>query len=434
VIYISLAHAQPFVLDRVAAVVGDFIVLQSDIENQYLQYLAQGQNVPDLKCYIFKELLEEKLLLNQAKIDSIEIPDASVQIQLEQRMQYFINMIGSREELEEYFNKSILEIKADFREPIKNQLITNKMRDEITGDITVTPSEIKAFFNKIPKDSLPFIDSRIEYEQIVIYPVLSEQAIFDVKERLLNLRRRITEGESFETLAILYSEDGSASQGGEIGFMSKSDLDSEYAKIAFSLKEGQVSKIVESAFGFHIIQLISRRDDRVNTRHILMKPMVTSEARNRAISRLDSLVDFLKKDSISFTNAARYYSEDKNTRLSGGLVINPQTNSSWFEYNQLQTNDYLILRDLEPGKFSSPFESVDEHGKIIYKIVRLKSRTEPHRADLQLDYDLFQKFSLQEKNQKIINKWIQEKQKETYIHVDRALHSCDFLKNGWLIQ
>ncbi len=431
---VTFTNGQPFILDRVAAIVGDFMVLQSDIESQYLQYRAQGQNIPDLKCMIFKELLEEKLLLNQAKIDSIEVSEGSVQVELERRIQHFINMMGSREELEQYFNKSILEIKNDFREPIKNQLITNKMQSEITGDITVTPSEIRAFYNKIPKDSIPNIDSQIEYEQIVIYPVLSEQAVFDVKERMLNLRRRITEGESFETLAILYSEDGSSSLGGEIGFFTKSELDPEYAKIAFSLKEGQVSKIVESAFGFHIIQLIARRDDRVNTRHILMKPAVTSEARNRAIGRLDSIVDFINKDSISFLNAARMYSEDKDTRLSGGLVINPQNNSSWFEYNQLQTNDYLILRDMEAGDISAPFESTDQNGKIMYKIVRLKSRTEPHRANLQQDYHLFKQYALQEKNMKVISKWIQEKQLETYIHIDEALKSCEFLRTGWLVQ
>jgi len=431
---VTFTNGQPFILDRVAAIVGDFMVLQSDIESQYLQYRAQGQNIPDLKCMIFKELLEEKLLLNQAKIDSIEVSEGSVQVELERRIQHFINMMGSREELEQYFNKSILEIKNDFREPIKNQLITNKMQSEITGDITVTPSEIRAFYNKIPKDSIPNIDSQIEYEQIVIYPVLSEQAVFDVKERMLNLRRRITEGESFETLAILYSEDGSSSLGGEIGFFTKSELDPEYAKIAFSLKEGQVSKIVESAFGFHIIQLIARRDDRVNTRHILMKPAVTSEARNRAIGRLDSIVDFINKDSISFLNAARMYSEDKDTRLSGGLAINPQNNSSWFEYNQLQTNDYLILRDMEAGDISAPFESTDQNGKIMYKIVRLKSRTEPHRANLQQDYHLFKQYALQEKNMKVISKWIQEKQLETYIHIDEALKSCEFLRTGWLVQ
>lgn len=429
-----LGFTQAFILDRVVAIVGDFVIFQSDIENQYMQYAAQGQYHPDMKCMIFKELLEEKLMLNQAKIDSVEVSDGTVQMQLEHRIQQFINMIGSKEELEEYFNKSILEIKADFKEPLKNQLITQKMQGNITEGITVTPSEIRSFYNKIPKDSLPFIDSQIEYEQIVIYPVLSEQAVFEVKERLLELRRRIIEGESFETLAILYSEDGSSSNGGEIGFFSKAELDPEYAKIAFSLKEGQVSKIVESAFGYHIIQLIERRDERVNTRHILLKPTVSSEARNKAIARLDSITGLIKSDSLSFIDAARYYSEDKDTRLSGGLVINPQDNSSYFEYSELETNDYILLRDMSVGDVSAPFESKDKNGKIIYKLIKLKSRTEPHRADLQTDYHLFRNFALREKNMKVINDWIKDKQKETYIKVDEALKPCDFLRNGWIIQ
>lgn len=430
----SIVYCQSFILDRVVAVVGDYMILQSDIESQYLQYTAQGHYHSDMRCMIFRELLEEKLMLNQAKIDSIEIPDGTVQTQLEQRIQQFINMIGSKEELEEYFNKSILEIKADFREPLKNQLITQKMQGTITEGISVTPSEIRNFFNKIPKDSLPSIDSQIEYDQIVVYPVLSDQAIFEVKERLLELRRRIIEGESFETLAILYSEDGSSSQGGEIGFFNKSDLDPEYAKIAFSLKEGQVSKIVESAFGYHIIQLIERRDERVNTRHILLKPTVSSEARNKASERLDSIAKLIKGDSISFLDAARYYSEDKDTRLSGGLVINPNTNSTWFEYSELDTKDYIVLRDMSVGDISEPFESADKNGKIIYKLITLKTRTEPHRANLQQDYHLFKTLALREKNMKVIQKWINEKQQETYIKVDDAMQPCEFLKNGWIVR
>ena len=430
----NLLYSQPYILDRVVAIVGDFMILQSDIENQYLQYRAQGHNILDLKCMILKELLEEKLLLNQAKIDSIEVSDAAVEQELDQRMQYFINMIGSREELEAYFNKSIIEIKADFREDVKNQNITRQMHREITGDPRVSPSEVKSFYNDIPKDSLPFIDSQVEIQQIVLSPVLSDQAIFDVKERLLDLRRRIMEGESFETLAILYSEDGSSSEGGEIGFESKSDLDAEYAKVAFSLKEGQVSKIIESAFGFHIIQLIARRDERVNTRHILMKPEVTSDARSKAINRLDSIVNLIKSDSMDFTLAARRFSQDKGTRLSGGLLVNPQTNSSYFQYNQLDTKDYLIVRDMNIGDISTPYETIDKNGKVIYKVIMLKSRIEPHRANLKQDYFLFQNAALQEKKQKIIEKWITDKQEETYFRIDESIHSCEFLKKGWLVK
>ncbi len=430
----NILHSQPYILDRVVAIIGDFMILQSDIENQYMQYRAQGHDIPDLKCMVLKELMEEKLLLDQAKIDSIEVPDATVELELDRRMQYFINMIGSREDLEEYFNKSIIEIKADFRESVKNQNITNEMQRKIIDDPRVTPSEVRAFFNKIPVDSLPFIDAQVEIQQIVLFPVLSDQAVFEVKERLLDLRRRIIEGESFEPLAILYSEDGSSTEGGEIGFSSKSDLDKEYAKVAFSLKEGQVSKIVESAFGFHLIQLIARRDEQVNTRHILMKPTVTSDARSKAISRLDSIINLIKADSMTFTLASRLYSEDEDTRLSGGLLVNPHTNSSNFEYNQLDTKDYLIVRDMNIGDISEPYETVNKNGKVIYKVIMLKSRIEPHRANLKLDYPLFQNAALQEKRRMIIENWIIDKQEETYIRIEDSLHSCEFLKNGWLVR
>jgi peptidyl-prolyl cis-trans isomerase SurA len=425
--------AQPKMIDQVVGIVGDYTILQSDIENQYLQYLAQGARVPELRCIILKDFLEQKLMLNQAKIDSIEISESSVESQLDSRMQYFINQIGSQEELEEYFNKSILEIKEDFREVLHDQMITQRMQGEITGDVKITPSEVKKYYNETPKDSLPYIDAQVELQQIVVYPPLGEQAVFDVKERLLDLRKRIMEGESFETLAILYSEGPSASNGGEIGYMSKGELDSEYAKAAFSLKKGGVSKIVESEFGFHIIQLIDRRDDRVNTRHILMKPRISIDARKTAIGRLDSIVDLIRSDSISFEKAARFYSEDKNTAINKGVLVNPATNSSMFDLKELETQDYTITRDLKIGEISDPYESVDENGKTLYKIIKVKSRTNPHRANLEQDYLLIQNMALAIKKQRVIEDWIKEKQSDTYIRIDDSFMDCSFIKDGWLV-
>ncbi len=425
-------NAQSFIIDRVVAVVGDYTILQSDIEQQYLQYKAQGQSIPDMKCLIFKQFLEEKLLLNQAKIDSIEISESTVEAQLDQRLQYFIGQIGSQEELEAYFNKSILQIKDDFREMIRNQMLTQRMQGDITGDVKITPSEIKEFFNSIPKDSIPAIDAQVELEQIVVFPKLSEDAVFEVREKLLDLRKRIMEGESFETLAILYSSDGSASNGGEIGYMAKGELDAEYAKAAFSLKKGQVSKIVESNFGYHLIQLIDRKDDRVNTRHILMNPRITPDARKKATVLLDSVLILIRSDSISFGNAARRYSEDINTSLNKGMLVNPSNNSSLFELKQLESKDYLVVRDMKIGEISSPYEATDENGKTLYKIVRLKSKTNPHKANMSQDYFLLQNMALENKKQEVIQNWMKEKQGETYIHIDNSMLECDFLKKGWL--
>jgi peptidyl-prolyl cis-trans isomerase SurA len=421
-----------FMIDRVVAVVGDFTILQSDVEQQYLQYKAQGQTVPDMKCLIFRQFLEEKLLLNQAKIDSIEISESNVDAQLDQRLKYFINQIGSPQELEAYFNKSILQIKEDFREMIRNQMLTQKMQSEITGNVKITPSEVKSYYNSIPKDSIPNIDAQVELEQIVAFPKLSDDAVYEVRQKLLDLRKRIMEGESFETLAILYSADGSASNGGEIGYMAKGELDGEYAKAAFSLKKGQVSKIVESQFGFHLIQLIDRKDDRVNTRHILMNPRISTEARKKAIARLDSVLLLVRSDTISFGLAARYFSEDKNTSLNKGLLVNPNTNSSLFDLKQLDSKDYLVVRDMKVGEISNPYESTDENGKTLYKTVRLKSKTDPHKANMNQDYTLLQNMALEDKKQRVLQDWMKEKQGETFIHIDNSFLECDFLKKGWL--
>jgi peptidyl-prolyl cis-trans isomerase SurA len=425
-------NAQGFIVDRVVAVVGDYTILQSDIEQQYLQYKAQRQNLPDMKCLIFQQFLEEKLLLNQAKIDSIEISESSVEQQLDQRLKYFIGQIGSQEELEAYFNKTILQIKDDFREMIRNQMLTQKMQGEITGAVKITPSEVKAYYNSLNRDSIPNIDALVEIEQIVAYPVLSDDAVYEVRQKLLDLRKRIMEGESFETLAILYSSDGSASNGGEIGYMGKDELDPEYAKAAFSLKKGQVSKIVESQFGYHLIQLIDRKDDRVNTRHILMTPRITPEARKKAIARLDSVLLLVRSDTLSFGMGARYYSEDKNTSLNKGLLINTYNNSSLFELKQLSSKDYLVVRDMKVGEISDPYESINENGKVMYKTVRLKSKTDPHKANLVQDYNLLQDMALADKKERVVKDWIREKQAENYIHIDESFYNCDFLKKGWL--
>ena len=421
-----------YMIDRVVAVVGDYTILQSDIEQQYLQNKAQGLNLPDMKCQIFQQFLEEKLLLNQAKVDSIEISESNVDMQLDQRLQYFINQIGSQEELEAYFNKSILQIKDDFREMIRNQMLTSKMQGEITGNIKITPSEVKAFFNNIPKDSIPNIDAQVELEQIVVYPKLSDGAVYEVREKLLDLRKRIMEGESFENLAILYSTDGSASNGGEIGYMSKGELDPEYAKTAFSLKKGQVSKIVESQFGFHLIQLIDRKDDRVNTRHILMNPRITADARKKATEKLDSVLVLVRSDSLKFGIAARYFSEDINTSLNKGLLVNSFNNSSLFELKELDSKDYLVVRDMKIGEISNPYESIDKNGKTLYKTVRLKSKTDPHKANMNQDYTLLLNLALQDKKQNVMEEWYREKQSETFIHIDKSLYDCDFLKKDWL--
>ena len=256
------AMAQPIVIDRVIGVIGDFDILQSDIEQEYLQMKMSGQRLDQtIRCDIYNEFIQRKLLMNQAKIDSVEVGPDMVELSMQQRLDYFISQFGSEQEMEDYFNKSIFEIKDDLREAIQEQMITDDVRRSIIADVTTTPSDVKNFYRSLDPDSIPYINTTVELEQIVTYPNYSEEAVFEVKERLLELRKRVQEGEDFGTLAVLYSEAPEAARRGEIGFLTRSQLDKAYADAAWALKPGQVSKIVESSFGYHIIQMIERRGD-----------------------------------------------------------------------------------------------------------------------------------------------------------------------------
>ncbi len=419
------AMAQPLVIDRVIGVVGDFHILQSDIEQEFLQMKMSGQSLSsDIRCDIYNSFIERKLLMAQAKIDSVEVGPSMVELQMESRLDYFVSQFGSEEEMESYFNKSIFDIKDDLREAIQEQMITQEVSQSIIADVTTTPSDVKSFYRSLDPDSIPYINTEVELAQIVAYPQYSEEAVFEVKERLLELRKRVQEGEDFGTLAVLYSEAPEAARRGEIGFMMRSQLDKAYADEAWSLKAGQVSKIVESSFGFHIIQMIERRGDRANTRHILMNPKADANAKQLAIAKMDSLKRVIEADSISFDWAAKRYSEDPKTSVNGGLLVNPQTQASTFELDQLPTKDYYMIRNMEVNDLSEPYESTDHNHKLCYKMLLLKSRTEPHRANLKQDYMLLQNMALAHKNMEVINAWYEEKKASTYIRIDPAYSNC----------
>ena len=429
---IFLSTGQPRILDRVVAIVGDYKILQSDIENLYLQYQAENVNIDgDIKCFILEDYLAQNLLLNQAKIDSIEVSESQVEMQLDARLDYFINQIGSQERLEQYFKKTILEIKEDFRDLIRDQLITQEMRNTITTDVTVTPSEVRQFFNRLPEDSIPYIDAKIEINQIVLYPPYSEEATLEVRQHLLDLRKRITAGENFSTLAVLYSEHPTAPKGGEMGFMGRGEMDPDYAKAAFSLKKGQVSNIVQTEMGFHIIQMIERRDERINTRHILIRPKVDVEGIQKTISRLDSLANLIRSDSMTFELAARYFSQDIKTNVNGGQMVNPADLSTMFEIDELQPSEYEVLRNMNVGEISDPFEAQDENAKSVYKIMKITRSTKPHKANIKEDYILLQQAALEAKRTEVIKDWINEKIVTTYIHIDGSFKGCEFSNPAW---
>ncbi len=416
-----------FILDRVVAVVGDFHVLQSDIEQQYLQMKMNQAYVPEgIKCDILNYFIEQKLLMTQAKIDSIEVSEAQVELSMESRLNMFISQFGSEEEMEEYFGKSIFDIREDLQKTMREMMITQQVQQTVVGDIKITPSDVKSYYRSIPKDSIPFIESEVKIARIVAYPPVNEKSIFEVKKRLLELRERIMNGESMSTLAILYSDDPSATTNfGEIGFRSKSELDPAYVETAWALKEGQVSKIVESSFGYHIIQSIERRGDRVNTRHILLKPKVDAAARAKALAKLDSVKTLIEQDSMTFHIAAIIHSEDDDTRANGGLVVNPQNSAATFKYDQLETKDYYTIREMEVGEISQPYESTDDGGTLCYKMIKLISRTEPHRANLKQDYLLLQNMAMSEKQNQIMQEWFEEKREKTYVRIDNSFEECD---------
>ncbi len=421
------------VVDQVVAVVGRNIVKMSDIETQYREALAQGMKSPkgDLKCDVLEELLVQKLLVNQARLDSVEVSDSEVELELERRLDYFISQIGSVERLEDYFSKSMLKIKEDLRVSIKEQQISSRMQSTIVGDVKMTPSEVQNYYRKLPKDSIPMIEATVRLNSISIFPPETEESVFAVKEKLLELRQRILNGENFAALAVLYSEGPSATQGGEIGYLGKGQLDGEYAKAAFSLKEGGVSKIVQSEFGYHIIQLIDRRDNKVNTRHILMKPKISSESLIKAESRLDSIAELIRLDSLTFEQAAKYFSQDEDTRLSGGQMINPQTGNAQFQMDHLAKTEFDIVRQLKVGEMSDPFITEDANGRKVFKIVKLSERTDPHLANLKQDYDLLKNLAMADKQQELIKEWIKEKIKTTYVSIDPSYANCDFNMSGW---
>lgn len=426
--------AQVKIIDQVVAVVGNNIILESDIENTYLQMRAQGMtSTGDMKCEVLEDLLTQKLMLNQAKVDSIEVTKNQVERELDNRLQMFIDQIGSQERLEAYYNKSLLEIKDDFRELIMEQLLTQQMQSIIASEITVTPSEVKNFYRNTPKDSLPMIPAQIEYSQLLRNPPFSEQSKLAVRQRLLDLRKRIIEGGDFATLAILYSEDpGSAKKGGELGYLSKNDLVPKFANAAFSLKQGAVSPIVETKFGFHIIQMIDRKGERVNVRHILIKPKVTAKEKEQALSFLDSLVRQIRMDSILFLTAVRFFSEDEDTRVNGGIMVNPQTGDTKFQLEQMEQSTAEAVRSLETGKVSDPFESNDMTGNKVFKIIEITNRIDPHQANFKNDYTVLQEMTKMSKQQEALFNWIEEKQKTTYIRIDESYKGCHFISNGWL--
>jgi peptidyl-prolyl cis-trans isomerase SurA len=426
------ARAQEIVVDRVIAVVGKNMILESDIEAQYLQMKMQGGiegSASQVKCDILQKVLRDDLLLNQAELDSVEVSDSEVEQNLDRRLRYFISQFGSQEKLEEYYEKSIIEIKEEFREMVKNYMLIEQVQNDITKNVFVTPNEVKTFYATIPIDSIPLISARVEMTQIIKVPPVSMEQKVMIKEKLRDLRRRIVAGENFATLAIMYSEDpGSAAKGGEIGFFGRGELYPEYEAVAFKLKEGEISEIVESKAGFHIIQLLERKGDYINTRHILLQTKPAPEDLEKARIQLDSVLVLIKNGEITFDDAVMKYSDDPG-KVSGGYIINEYDGTTWFEMDQLDPQVSFVINKLEVGEISTPAPTLTEEGKEAYRLIKLKSRTEPHRANLIDDYSMITDWALQQKKEQKIIEWVNKNVDNAYIMIIDDYKTCDFEYN-----
>lgn len=415
-------------IDQIMATVGSQIVLKSEIEKQYVQMLAQGGDDPETRCMIFDQLILQKLLLNQSILDSVEVSDAQVEGELDRRMRFYIRQIGSEEELEAYFKTSIRQLKDELRDVIKDQLTVQTMQSRITKDVTVTPNEVRAYFESIPEDSLPYIDAELEIAQILRKPPVSDEEKREIRARLEEYRAKIAAGDDFAVYAALYSQDpGSAKKGGELGLFERGTMVPEFEAAAFNLKPGEMSQVIETKFGFHLLQLIERRGNQINVRHILLQPRTNDADLYKSVNYLDSLRQAINDGKITFEEAAQKYSDDEETRNSGGLLINQETGTTRLSPDKIDRALFFQIDSLPVGRISPPLLTVTGDGKNAYRIVVVKTRTVPHKANLKDDYQKIQEVALSEKQNKTLSDWVEKKRKITYIKLNEDFSNCPAL-------
>ena len=425
------------VVDKSVALVGNDIVMLSDIESEAQMMRARGLTVDkSARCEILENFLVSKLFLTQAKLDSLLVNDAQVSMALDQRINEILTTLGGEQKTEEYFGKPLYKLRQEWQQTLNDQSLIQEMQRNVASNTPkLTPRDIKKYCEETPAEDLPMVSTKYRIRQIGIYPD-REAARLAVKERLVNLRERIVNGEKFSTLARLYSQDpGSMSKGGELGMASRAIFWPAFSDAAMSLKVGQVSQVVETPDGFHIIQLIERDGDMFNARHILIKPQYTSEDRDRAFNKLDSIRNLIVLDSMAFFDAARSFSEEKHSATNGGLMADEYTGSSYFEKDQLKPADYNVLRNMKEGDISEPFESLDNEGRngnTIYKILYLEKIVPAHTANYQDDYSTLIDEVNNKNAMKAIEDFITEKQKSTYIVIDPLFQGCDFERKGWI--
>jgi peptidyl-prolyl cis-trans isomerase SurA len=437
IFFLPSVMAQKSIIDEVIWIVGDEAILRSEVEQQRLRAQYEGTPISgDPYCVIPERIAIQKLYLHQAQLDSITPNESSVMNNVDMQMNYFITQIGSREKMEEYFGKNIVAIREETREMIRNNQIIQQMQQKLVEHIKSTPADVRRFYRSLSEDSIPIVPAQVELQIISFQPPVPADEKEAVKDRLRSFAERVNNGTTdFAILARLYSEDTeSAKRGGELGFRGKGNFVPEFANVAFNLTDPKrVSRIVESEYGFHIIQLIEKRGDRINCRHILLKPKVSLEDTNKAIKRLDSIANQIRNEKMTFEQGVIYFSQDKNSAMNAGLMLNPATGTSKFEYKDLPQEIAKVVYSMNIGELSKPFAMIDpQSNKEVVALVKLKSKVETHKANLTDDYQLLKNFYESSKKEEFLKNWIAKKQRETYISIDAAWQNCEFEFPGWI--
>ncbi len=422
----------PVVVDKVLAVIGDNVVLLSDVEAQFQQLKQQD---PEAKyglsdrCQLFENILLDRLFLSQAQLDSVTTTPEEVEAELDRRIKYFISIFGSKDKLEEYYGKSVLELKDDFKDDIEKQLVTDKMKGKVFSGLKISPAEVKEYFERIPKDSIPYFNSELELGQIVMFPKVSQAEKKRALKKIQDLRTEILQGSDFSVKAIQYSEDpGSYLDGGNLGYINRGELVPEFEAVAYKLKEGELSEPVETPFGYHLIIVDEKRGDKLKARHILIKPKITSADLTIVRERMDSIAHQLKVDSLSWRDAVNQFSDDEQSKAIGGLMTNQKTGDSHFEKADIDGTLIFTIDRMKVGEFSDvlPHSAMDRTGetKNGFRIIWLKSETQPHKASLDLDYPKIQAAAKGEKQQKILEEWVKLHRSKNYVRIDETMKPC----------
>ncbi len=421
------------IVDEIAALVGSHPIFWSDVEAQYTQAKAQGMTGDPfkLRCEIFENLIFQKLLVNQAEIDSLVVSDEQVVSELDRRLRYYISQFGSQQKLEEFYDKSIDEFKNELREPLRQELQSQQAQAAIVENVKMTPNETREYFNNLKPDSIPIIPTEYEIGQIVKTPVVGPSQLKEARDKIVALRERVLKGEKFSTLAVLYSEDpGSAAKGGELGLFGRGSMAPEFESAAFALKnKNDISEVIKTKFGYHFLQLIERKGDLVNVRHILIIPKVSPDDLVTAAAKLDSVADKVREDSLTFAKAVVLFSDDPG-KVNGGLIQSQSSGDTRLAADELDPKVFFVIDKMQPGDISASVPYTTEDGTQAYRVLYLKLRTEPHKANMKDDYNKIQQWALDSKKQKVIAKWIETKSKTAYIRLGDKFKNCDF-KYNW---